>query len=60
MKYVQAERNVLSLMKDHPFVVALHYAFQTSEKLFLIMEYCPGGDMGKLLKEKQRISEDVA
>jgi serine/threonine protein kinase len=34
-------------MKDHPFIVTLHFAFQTSEKLFLILEYCPGGDMGK-------------
>lgn len=39
-----AERNILSVM-DHPFVVSLNYAFQTGNKLYLVMRYCPGGDL---------------
>ena len=34
-KYVLTERNVLSVMHN-PFIVKLNYAFQTSEKLFLL------------------------
>jgi len=41
IKYVKAERNVLS-GKRHPFIVGLNYAFQTSDKLALILDYCPG------------------
>ncbi len=41
LKYAMAERNVLCYTK-HPFIVSLDFAFQTSEKLFLILEYCPG------------------
>ncbi len=41
LKYAMAERNVLCYTK-HPFIVGLDFAFQTSEKLFLILEYCPG------------------
>ncbi len=41
VKYARAERNVLCFTK-HPFIVSLDFAFQTSEKLFMIMEYCPG------------------
>ena len=52
LKYAYAERNILS-NNNHPFIVKLNYAFQTSEKLFLIIEYCPNGDLSKhLIHEK--------
>lgn len=41
LKYAQAERNVLSYNKS-PFIVGLEFAFQTADKLFLILEFCPG------------------
>ena len=41
LKYAMTERNVLCFTK-HPFIVGLEFAFQTSEKLFLILDYCPG------------------
>ncbi len=41
MKYARTERNVLCYTK-HPFIVGLNFAFQTSEKLFMVMDYCPG------------------
>ena len=41
MKYARAERNVLSYTK-HPFIVGMDFAFQTSENLFLMMDFCPG------------------
>eukprot|EP01022_Parablepharisma_sp_SALTPOND_P030305 TRINITY_DN7594_c0_g1_i1.p1 TRINITY_DN7594_c0_g1~~TRINITY_DN7594_c0_g1_i1.p1 ORF type:complete len:430 (-),score=56.77 TRINITY_DN7594_c0_g1_i1:4271-5560(-) len=41
VKYAKAERNVLCYTKN-PFIVGLDFAFQTSDKLFLILEYCPG------------------
>lgn len=51
------ERNVLGLT-NHPFIVKLNYAFQTPEKLFLLLDYCPGGDLGEhLQREKKYIIE---
>ena len=44
IKYALTERNVMSVMQ-HPFIVRLRYAFQTQDKLFLISDYCPGGDL---------------
>jgi len=29
--------------------VGLNYAFQTETKLFLILDFCPGGDLGRVL-----------
>jgi len=38
----KAEREILQNMKS-PFIVQLHYAFQTSEKLYLVMDFMQGG-----------------
>jgi serine/threonine protein kinase len=52
LKYALVERNVLSL-SNNPFIVRLHYAFQTKDHLFLIMDFCPGGDLAEhLAKDK--------
>lgn len=40
----RTERLVLSKV-DHPFIMKLHFAFQTDEMLFLILDYCAGGEL---------------
>uniref|UniRef100_A0A670I219 non-specific serine/threonine protein kinase n=1 Tax=Podarcis muralis TaxID=64176 RepID=A0A670I219_PODMU len=42
----QKEVAVLSKMK-HPNIVAFYTAFQENNKLYIIMEYCDGGDLMK-------------
>ena len=51
-----AERNVLS-NSNHPFIIKLDYAFQTTTKLFLIMEYCKNGDLSKHLLFDKKFPE---
>lgn len=58
IKYAKSERNILSIM-NHPFIVRLNYAFQNQNKLFLILDYCPGGDLGKMLTKKRRLPEEI-
>ena len=58
-KYAMTERNVLSIT-SHPFIVKLNYAFQTSEKLFLLLDYCPNGDLARQLEFQKNFSEDKA
>ncbi len=48
VRYAVTERNVLSTA-SHPFIVGLNCAFQTNDKLFLILTYCAGGDMCEYL-----------
>jgi serine/threonine protein kinase len=51
LRYAMTERKILSTI-NHPFVVKLHYAFQSETKLYLVMDYCSGGDMLKMIKTK--------
>lgn len=44
----------------HPFLIQMHSAFQNDKKLFLVLEYCPGGELFGLLSKKKRLSEDQA
>ncbi len=37
MEHTLTERSVLEAIRDFPFLVTLHYAFQTDTKLHLIM-----------------------
>jgi serum/glucocorticoid-regulated kinase 2 len=39
------ERDLLSRM-THPFIVNMHFSFQDSDNLYLIMDYISGGDLG--------------
>ena len=57
LRYAMTERKILSTI-NHPFVVKLHYAFQSETKLYLVMDYCPGGDMLKMIKTKGTLHEE--
>lgn len=45
---------------QHPFIVSLHYAFQTDGKLYLILEYLSGGELFALLEKEGVFLEDPA
>lgn len=36
-EHTMTERQVLEAVRDHPFLITLHYAFQTDAKLHLIV-----------------------
>lgn len=55
----RTERKVLSVV-NHPFIMRLHYAFQTPEKLYLVLDYCPGGELFFHLSRFRRFPERVA
>ncbi|WVY91221.1 hypothetical protein V8G54_036735 [Vigna mungo] len=59
VEHVRSERNLLAEV-DSRCIVKLHYSFQDSDFLYLIMEYLPGGDIMTLLMREDILSEDVA
>ncbi|OMJ90488.1 hypothetical protein SteCoe_7193 [Stentor coeruleus] len=59
VRYAFTERNILMTI-SHPFIVKLNYAFQTPEKLVMVMDFCPNGDLGTQLAREKRFSEEKA
>jgi serine/threonine protein kinase len=44
VEHTKAERQILEDVK-HPFIVQLFYAFQTDDRLYLILEFASGGEL---------------
>ncbi|TMW65952.1 hypothetical protein Poli38472_003717 [Pythium oligandrum] len=53
----KAEQHILKEI-SHPFIVRLRYAFQNADKLYLVMDYYPGGSMFYHLRKSKRFSEE--
>jgi len=45
---------------NHPFIMKLHFAFQNVDKLFLVLDYCAGGEIFFHLSRHRRFPEKVA
>ncbi|XP_053569879.1 serine/threonine-protein kinase greatwall isoform X2 [Bombina bombina] len=56
---VQAERDALAMSKS-PFIVHLYYSLQSTNNIYLIMEYLIGGDVKSLLHIYGYFDEDMA
>ena len=48
-KHIMAERNVLLKNVKHPFLVGLHYSFQTTEKLYFVLDFVNGGEVSFII-----------
>ena len=44
-----AEHDILAMV-HHPFIVELHFAFQSEEHLFLVLNYVGGGELYTLME----------
>lgn len=44
-KHIMSERNVLLKNVKHPFLVGLHFSFQTADKLYFVLDYINGGEV---------------
>ena len=44
LKYAISECNILKQAAS-PFILTLYFSFQTPENLYMILDYCPGGDL---------------
>ena len=45
IEYIKEEKNIMAFLPVHPFVVTLHFAFQTDHHVYLILDYLPGGEL---------------
>ncbi|CAD8181669.1 unnamed protein product [Paramecium octaurelia] len=58
IKYAITEANVLK-MCQHPFILKLHFAFQTPNYLYLVLDYCKGGDLSYHIANQGKFTEEA-
>lgn len=56
---VKSEKKVLQHL-NNPFLVKLSYCFQTSDKIFLVMDFMKGGELFTHLRQSTRFEESRA
>ena len=56
-KSINSEREFLSKL-HHPFIVNMHYAFQDTDNLYLVMDFLNGGDLRYHISRYRRFSEE--
>lgn len=57
-KHIRAERDILAVAGQNPWIVELKCSFQDELYLYLVMEFLQGGDLMTLLIEKDILSEE--
>lgn len=59
-KHVMVERSVLLKGLQHPFLVGLHFSFQTPHTLYFVLDYVNGGELFYHLQRDGSFSESRA
>ncbi|GAB0096284.1 Non-specific serine/threonine protein kinase [Sergentomyia squamirostris] len=57
-EHTRTERQVLEAIKDCPFLIDFHYAFQTDSRLYLIIDYVSGGELFTHLYTRENFTEE--
>ena len=57
--HTQAERDILEKIKRH-YIVDMHYAFQTPQKLYFVMDFLNGGELFFHLRRERKFPENRA
>jgi serine/threonine protein kinase len=59
VEHTLTERYILATVR-HPFILCLRHAFQTNDKLYMVTDYCPGGELFFHLKRLRRFTEGMS
>ncbi|MCJ1307967.1 serine/threonine protein kinase, AGC [Agyrium rufum] len=60
VEHVRNERNTLAAVAGFPFITTLITTFSDRDCLYMVLEYCPGGEVFTYLRRARRFGENVA
>ncbi|KAE9989182.1 hypothetical protein Vi05172_g6319 [Venturia inaequalis] len=60
VEHVRNERNVLAGVAGHPFITTLISSFQDHDSLYMLLDYCPGGEVFSYLRRARRFNEPTS
>ena len=56
---IKREIRILKLL-NHPNIIKLHDLVETQKEIFLVMDYCEGGELFELINKSEKIDESAA
>ncbi|QPG74502.1 hypothetical protein FOA43_001832 [Brettanomyces nanus] len=59
-KYVNIEKNTMSILGRHPGIVTLYYTFQDSKSLYFVIDMAKNGELLSLIQRLGSLSEQLS
>ncbi|KAL5003588.1 kinase-like domain-containing protein [Aspergillus recurvatus] len=60
VEHVRNERRTLADVSGHPFITTLIASFSDSQSLYMLLDYCPGGEIFSYLRRARRFNENTS
>jgi len=60
VEHVRNERSVLGAVAGHPFITTMVASFQDHDTLYMLLDYCPGGEVFSYLRRARRFNEPTS
>ncbi|KAJ9666166.1 cytochrome c oxidase subunit 1 [Coniosporium apollinis] len=60
VEHVRNERNILAMVAGHPFITTMIASFQDHDTLYMLLDYCPGGEVFSYLRRARRFNEPTS
>jgi serine/threonine protein kinase len=60
VEHVRNERRALAAVAGHPFITSLITSFSDDQCLYMLLEYCPGGEIFTFLRRARRFNEPTS
>ncbi|KAI9804540.1 MAG: hypothetical protein M1825_001439 [Sarcosagium campestre] len=60
VEHVQNERSVLADVAGHPFIITMISSFANRDSLYMLLDYCPGGEVFSYLRRAKRFDMETA
>ncbi|KAJ5107785.1 hypothetical protein N7456_004460 [Penicillium angulare] len=60
VEHVRNERKSLAAIVDHPFITTLIASFSDEQSLYMLLDFCPGGEIFTYLRRQRRFDEETS
>ncbi|KAA8647138.1 hypothetical protein EYZ11_011399 [Aspergillus tanneri] len=60
VEHVRNERKTLAAVSGHPFITTLIATFSDDQSLYMLLDYCPGGEIFSYLRRARRFNENTS
>ncbi|KAI4087839.1 MAG: hypothetical protein LQ344_006531 [Seirophora lacunosa] len=60
VEHIRNERNTLAAVAGHPFITTLITTFSDRDTLYMLLDYCPGGEVFRYLRSAGRFDLNTA